>query len=112
MERLQADVAKSGVKVLRGNSLDFDFFRPLLQKALQQTVISPDQYKRMMYTLCYGADLFIDRDLLAQLPRRVFRRNYPSAYENAAAVTKAIAARVSAGKTLKLGRVSAFWRPY
>ena len=94
---------KIGICSLRGNTLQPDVYRPLLQKAFAQKIIGQDQYKRMMYTLRYGADLFIDQDALALLPDRIFRRNYPSAYENSEAVTKAILARVRSGKTLKLG---------
>ena len=57
-----------------------------------------------MSLLRFGADLFIDRDYLThRLPTRVFRRNYPSAYENKEAVTVAIAGRVASGRTIKLG---------
>lgn len=103
MRKLEEAVHRLGICALRGNTLQPDFYRPLLQKAFAQNIIGQDQYKRMMYTLRYGADLFIDQDALALLPDRIFRRNYPSAYENSEAVTKAIVARVRSGKTLKLG---------
>jgi hypothetical protein len=55
--------------------------------------------------LRYGAELFVDRQyLLDHLPARSFYRNYPSAYENAALVHKAITARVRAGRTYKFGK--------
>ena len=58
----------------------------------------------MMSLLRFGADLFIDREhLLRELPARVYRRNYPTAYDNKVAVTVAIASRVKSGRTLKLG---------
>jgi hypothetical protein len=58
----------------------------------------------MMNLLRFGADLFIDKEYLNDhLPSRVYRKNYPSAYENKVAVTTAIAARVTAGRTMKIG---------
>lgn len=88
-----------------GNSLQPDFLMPLLRKAAKADTISVDRYKRMMGVLRFGEDLFIDQQYLAShLPARVFRANYPSAYENAEAVTKAIASRVASGRTLKIGR--------
>ena len=57
-----------------------------------------------MNQLRFGADLFIDQEYLSShLPSRVYRRNYPTAYDNKEAVTVAIANRVSTGRTLKLG---------
>ena len=84
LRKLEDGVHKIGICSLRGNTLQPDVYRPLLQKAFAQKIIGQDQYKRMMYTLRYGADLFIDQDALALLPDRIFRRNYPSAYENSA----------------------------
>ena len=42
----------------------------------------------------------------AMLQGKVVRKNYRSAYENKEKVTDALAARVRAGKTLKLGEFS------
>lgn len=101
---LQAAVEERGVRALPGNTLNGDKLVPLLQKAVRSDTITPDRYRLMMDQLRFGTDLFIDRGyLLDHLPPRVFRRNYPSAYDNKAAVTDAIANRVALGRTLKLG---------
>ena len=91
LEELERRVYKEGTHVLPGNTLNADFYIPLLQKALRSSTISSDQYSRMMSLLRFGATLFIDRDYLtSKLPLRIFRRNYPTAYENKAAVSEAI----------------------
>ena len=93
-----------GVTALRGLTLRRDLYVPLLQKAVRTQAVTPDRYGRMMNTLRFGADLFIDREALrATLPARVFRRNYPTAYDNRAAVHKAITARVVSGRSFKIG---------
>ena len=97
----------NGTRALAGNTLRGDVLVPLLQKAVRADTISPGRYDRMMNLLRFGADLFIDQEYLAtHLPKRTYRRNYPTAYENAEAVTAAISARVSSGRTLKLGLFS------
>ena len=94
-----------GTQALAGLTLQHDKLVPLLHKAVRADTISPDRYRRMMNLLRFGADLFIDREfLLLTLPTRVYRRNYPTAYDNKVAVTVAIASRVKAGRTIKLGR--------
>lgn len=108
LEALQQQVLRQGTSVLRGNTLNSDKLVPLLQKAVRAGTISSDRYRRMMDQLRFGADLFIDREyLLSHLPPRVYRRNYPTAYENKEAVSKAIKARVDSGRTLKLGSFKA-----
>ena len=105
---MQEQVWKQDTRVLRGNTLRHDKLIPLLQKAVRESTLSPDRYSRMMSLLRFGADLFIDQEyLLSHLPPRVYRRNYPSAYENKAEVTDAIASRVRSGRTLKLGAFKA-----
>ena len=104
MVELQRRVYESGIGSLPGSTLNTTKLVPLLQKAVRASTISPERYDRMMSLLRYGADLFIDQDYLRQhLPARVYRRNYPTAYDNVAAVSDAIRSRVRLGRTLKLG---------
>ena len=104
LEALQREVHQRGIGVLQGNTLNVDKLVPLLMKAVTASTISTDRYNRMRTTLRYGADLFIDRSYLVDhLPARVFRRNYPTAYDNKAAVSDAIRSRVHSGRTIKLG---------
>ena len=94
-----------------GNTLKHGKLVPLLQKAVRGNTITSDRYSYMMNQLRFGASLFIDREyLLSHLPSRVYRRNYPTAYDNKEAVTVAIASRVKSGRTFKLGtfKVSEF----
>jgi len=107
LEALGERVMRNGIGELTGNTLSFEFYRPLLHKAVSSSVISVSRYKGMMNLLRFGTDLFIDKDyLVSHLPPRVYCRNYPTAYDNKVAVTSAIAARVSSGRTLKIGRCS------
>ena len=108
---LEQAVWKTGTQALSGLTLKHDMLVPLLLKAVRAETISLDRYTRMMNLLRFGADLFIDQEyLLRELPARVYRRNYPTAYDNKVAVTLAIASRVKAGRTMKLGnfKVSEF----
>ena len=104
LEALAQKVELSGTQELPGCTLRHEFLIPLLQKGLRSNYLLPAQYRRMMNLLRFGADLFIDKEYLNDhLPSRVYRKNYPSAYENKVAVTTAIAARVTAGRTMKIG---------
>ena len=102
--RLEELVATEGVGALPGCSLRPSFLLPRLHKAHASGVLSLERVTRAVSVLTRGADLFVDKQYLnSHLLARLFRSNYPTAFENKHAVNVAIAARVTAGRTLKVG---------
>jgi hypothetical protein len=89
LERLGQLVETEGACALPGCMLKADFLLPRLAKAHAIGVLDKFRYERAVNVLTRGADLFVDQEYLkSHLPSRVFRSNYPTAYENKGAFNR------------------------
>ena len=99
MHALEEQVKTDGACTLPGVSIAYDLFMPIMMRALARGYVKQEQADFVANGLRYGFDLGVDVSKLRG--RRLFR-NYPTAVEARAAVSKATRARVEQGKTLQL----------
>jgi hypothetical protein len=98
-----SEVELSGVSGLEGYSVNLERFQTTLPLCVAAGLVSQEHADFVLHGLEFGFDLDVDHAMMAG--RRV-HKNYSSAYQNKAKVTKALAKRVTDGKTLKLGAFS------
>ena len=99
MHALEEQVKTDGACTLPGVSIAYDLFMPIMMRAVARGYVKQEQADFVANGLRYGFDLGVDVSKLRG--RRLFR-NYPTAVEARAAVSKATRARVEQGKTLRL----------
>ena len=99
MHALEEQVKTDGACTLPGVSIAYDLFMPIMMRAVARGYVKQEQADFVANGLRYGFDLGVDVSKLRG--RRLFR-NYPTALEARAAVSKATRARVEQGKTLRL----------
>ena len=90
---------EQGACALPGVSIDFALFVPLMMRAVARGYVSHAKAAFVERGLREGFDLGID---VSRMHGRRRYRNYPSAYEARAAVTRATAKRVAQLKTMRL----------
>ena len=104
MRALEEQVKTDGACTLPGVSIAYELFLPIMMRAVARGYVRQDHADFVANGLRYGFDLGVDVSKLRG--RRLFR-NYPTALEARAAVTKATRARVEQGKSLQLFQFSA-----
>ena len=97
--RLQQQVREKGACSLPGVSIDYNKFMVIMWRAVSLGWVSHSNAEFVAHGLWHGFDCGLDVNLLRG--RRRFR-NYKSALEARAKVTKATRVRVSKSKTLML----------
>ena len=85
---------------MAGYGLNLSHFRDVLPRAASAGYVEEHVANYVLHGLEFGFSADIDESALAG--RRVFK-NYKSAFENKEKVSNALASRVTAGKTIKLG---------
>ena len=98
--QLQSEVEREGVTRLKGSTLDVELYKEKLEALVQDGDFSRSDADYLANGITWGFDLGVDE---SKLPGKAVSKNYKSAIDNKQKVTDALAARVSAGKTLKLG---------
>ena len=99
MHALEEQVKTDGACTLPGVSIAYDLFMPIMMRAVARGCVRQEHADFVANGLRFGFDLGVDVSKLRG--RRLFR-NYPTAVEARAAVSKATRARVEQGKTLQL----------
>ena len=94
-------VKQHGACALPGVSIDYEELVPRIRRAVARGFVSQEHGDFVINGLWHGFDLGINTDLLKGRQRF---RNYPSALNARAYVSKAIRGRLSESKTLCLGR--------
>ena len=97
---LQSEIERRGVSHLKGSTLDVDLFTEKLDLLVRDGDFSRSDADYLRKGITWGFDLGVDE---SKLPGKAVLKNYKSAFDNKQKVTDALAARVTAGKTLKLG---------
>ena len=105
VRRLQSQVESEGACSLPGCTLIFDRFIPVMQRAVIRGFVSLRHAQHTFNGLRFGYTGGAQRALLERNGQRPFR-NYPSAIAARTAVTRALNARIAAGKSLLLGKAS------
>lgn len=96
-------VEERGACSLPGVSIRLDLLAPLIERAVLRGYVSRAHADYAVNGLRFGFDLGIDSALLRGRQRY---RNYPSALNARAAISKSVRSRLSDGKTVCLGRFS------
>ena len=99
MRALEEQVKTDGACTLPGVSIAYELFMPIMMRAVARGYVRQEHADFVANGLRFGFDLGVDVSKLRG--RRLFR-NYPTALEARAAVTKATRARVEQGKSLQL----------
>ena len=89
-----------GACALPGVTIVYDRFVPILERAVARGYVAADKAQHVVRGLTEGFSLGVD---VESLRGQVRFRNYPSALEARPFITKAVMARLEAGKTLCLG---------
>ena len=97
--RLQ-DRVKVDITGLEGQQLNVPEFEKILKAAVESGHVKESVGEKVLHDVKFGVDPTLDEELLKGV---VFQRNYKSAYDHREKVTSALAERVKAGKTIKLG---------
>ena len=103
---LSDKVITNNACALPGCSIDYDNFIPAMWRAVASGHVAHEHADFVADGLRWGFKAGINTEVLIGNGHRWFK-NYPTALENAGAVTKAVQARVISGKTLDLGPWSA-----
>ena len=96
---LEEQVKTDGACTLPGVSIAYELFMPIMMRAVARGYVRQEHADFVADGLRFGFGLGVDVSKLRG--RRLFR-NYPTAVEARAAVSKATRARVEQGKTLRL----------
>ena len=97
--------AAKGACSLPGCTLIFDRIVPVLQRAVIRGFVSLPHAQHTFRSLRFGYTGGAQQALLERSGQRPFR-NYPSAIAARAAVTRSLNARITAGKSLLIGKAS------
>ena len=99
LAELEALVQREGACELPGVSIDYSLFMPVMMRAVARGYVRQEHADFVADGLRWGFDLGVD--VTKMRGKRIFK-NYPTAHEARAAVSKAVRARVAKFKTYKL----------
>ena len=106
LARLQSIVESDGACSLPGSSIKYDTFLPVLRRAQSRGYVKDHEGEYVALGLRNGFDLGIDVERVKLKGKRIFK-NYKTAYDNHASVSRAVQARVDSFKTVNLGSAKA-----
>ena len=108
---LKSVVEMFGACSLPGCTIKFDSFMTCLQRAQSRGYVKDHEGDYVADGLRNGFKLGVDFDVLRRNGRRI-HKNYKSAYEVHASVSKAVKARLGKGKSVVLGEASTALREF